>query len=317
MKTRISNRAFTLLEVMLSAALIIALMWALIQPLQWVLDTLKLQQEKTKHEALAAQIEESFSSLDPTMNLSVTVNNPWGGAATYNTLSSTDIQTADSTTLGAMLTNQSVYVTTYRWYAKLAAFRALPVTNGVTYTATNDNDIRQIVMNGFGTQRLFLRGPSESGLQRYILISVTVPPSRGVVWPTDDGTANYFNEIWQNSWGSESTTAPAGWSARLTAAQVTQWNQAVKGKTNAGRVLVTKFVQRKYALTINNNHASYSAWADWDGVTSRVTAAPASGVTVSPEILAGHEVVIRQGLTAPGAEAMRFRMREATAITIQ
>lgn len=307
-----------MIEILIASAIFMGLLTAIAVGLMYMSEKMKFYDEKGLTSVYASQIENSVGATDPTMNISVSSVFPWGGVSTYNTLDSYGIGQATSATLNTVLYNGNITCMTNYWFMKIALIRGITATDGTVYTDTTDSDIRRIAVNTYGMQRLFLAAPVQSGVQRYMLISVALPPSRGVVWPTDDGSQTYFDEIWNNNWGIESTTAPVGWSARLTGAQVTAWNTVVRGRTNAGRVFVHKIPIRKYKVIINNNHATYSAWADWDGVTNQMTSTPSSGSqTSSVEILAGRMIVIREGTSAPGNTFLNFALKETTSATVQ
>ena len=76
-------------------------------------------------------------------------------------------------------------------------------------------------------------------------------------------------------------------------------------------------LEPKFTVTVNNNHATDSAFASFNNVSPVFTAPANSGANVTPEILGGRLISINRGTSLPGVEALRFRLRENATITVQ
>ncbi len=213
------------------------------------------------------------------------------------------------------------------WVTKLAQKRGVSsYVIGASYSALTQSQYTAIAFNAYQVQRCLVIGPAgESGQQRYILISLMVPPYRSLVFPTADST-QAFNSIWDQSWESTQSQAPVLWSSLLTPGQYSLWNtSSSNNRTNASRVLLERIVQPKYSLTLANNSPADTAWVDIGPSTNAITAVPNSGTTQSSSlpgfatgILSGRMIVVRRGLSAAAAyEVQRFFLYSDVNLTVQ
>ena len=197
---------------------------------------------------------------------------------------------------------------------------------GATYSALSQNQYSAIAFNAYGVQRCLAIGPTnETGQQRYMLISLMVPPYRALAIPTADDTQT-FDSIWDQSWESTQAQAPSLWATLLSAQQYTLWNTASSNnRTNASRLLVERIVQPKYTLTLANNNQTDTAWVDIGPAINAITAGPNSGTVQSGSvagftngILSGRLIVVRRGPSAASAyEVQRFYLYSDVTLTIQ
>jgi type II secretory pathway pseudopilin PulG len=213
------------------------------------------------------------------------------------------------------------------WVTKLAQKRGVSsYVAGASYSALTESQYTAIAFNGYQVQRCLVVGPTgESGQQRYLLISLMVPPYRALVFPAADATQT-FNSIWDQSWESTQAQAPALWGSLLTAGQYALWNAASSNnRTNASRLLVERIVQPKYTLTLANNSPTDTAWVDIGPAVDAITAGPNSGTVVSTSIagfgsgiLSGRQIVVRRGPSAAAAyEVQRFFLYSDVNLTVQ
>jgi len=222
---------------------------------------------------------------------------------------------------------QSVVVDPAGWVTKLAQKRGITsYVVGASYSALTQNQYSAIAFNACRVQRCLVIGPAgESGQQRYLLLSLMVPPYRTLSFPAADSTQT-FNSIWDQSWESVQSQAPALWGTLLTPDQFSLWNAASSNnRTNASRLLVERIVQPKYSLTLANNSPNDTAWVDVGPSANSVVAAPNSGTVQSSSlpgfatgILAGRLIVVRRGPSAAAAyEVQRFYLYADVNLTVQ
>jgi hypothetical protein len=152
-----------------------------------------------------------------------------------------------------------------------------------------------------------------------------VPPYRALAFPTADSTQT-FDSIWDQSWESVQSQAPALWSSLLNPDQYALWNTASSSnRTNASRLLVERIVQPKYSLTLANNSQTDTAWVDIGPATNAIISAPNSGTVQSGSlpgfatgILSGRLIVVRRGPSAAAAyEVQRFFLYADVNLTVQ
>jgi hypothetical protein len=213
------------------------------------------------------------------------------------------------------------------WVTKIAQRRGITsYTIGASYTALTQNQYSTLAFNAYHVQRCLVIGPSgETGQQRYMLISLMVPPYRSLAFPTADSTQT-FDSIWDESWDSTQAQAPPLWESLLSASQVLLWNSSSSNnRTNASRLLVERIVQAKYSITLANNSQTDTAWVDVGPATNAMTAAPNSGTMQSSSlpgftsgVLSGRLIVVRRGANAASAyEVQRFFLYSDVNLTIQ
>lgn len=221
----------------------------------------------------------------------------------------------------------SILVDPAGWVTKLAQKRGISsYVIGASYTAQTQNQYTAIAFNAYKVQRCLMIGPiGEAGQQRYLLISLMVPPYRSLVFPTGDSTQT-FDSIWDQSWESTQAQVPVLWSSLLSSGQYSNWNTASSNnRTNASRLLVERIVQPKYALTLANNSPTDTAWVDIGPAVNAITATPNSGTVQSGSlpgfasgILSGRLIVVRRGPSAANAyEVQRFFLYSDVNLTVQ
>jgi type II secretory pathway pseudopilin PulG len=213
------------------------------------------------------------------------------------------------------------------WVTKLAAKRGVTsYVAGATYAALTQNQYSAIAFNPYGAQRALVVGPTgETGQQRYLLMSLMVPPYRALAFPAADATQT-FDSLWDQSWESVATQAPTLWQGLLGPAPYALWNTASSNnRTNASRLLVERIVQPKYTLTLANNSATDTAWVDIGPAVDAITAAPNAGTVSSSSVagfasgvLSGRLIVVRRGPAAATAyEVQRFFLYSDVNLTVQ
>jgi type II secretory pathway pseudopilin PulG len=231
------------------------------------------------------------------------------------------------TAIASRIYSQSVFVDPAGWVTKLAQKRGVTsYVVGTSYNALTQNQYTAIAFNAYNVQRCLVIGPAaETGQQRYLLISLMVPPYRSLDFPVADSTQT-FDSIWDQSWESTQAQAPILWSSLLTESQYSLWNTASSNnRTNASRMLVERIVQPKYTLTLANNSQTDIAWVDIGPAIDAITAAPGSGTVQSSSlpgfttgILSGRLIVVRRGPTEAAAyEVQRFFLYSDVNLTVQ
>src|ERR1019366_5325872 len=140
--------------------------------------------------------------------------------------------------IASRIYGQSIVVDAAGWATKLAQKRGVTsYVVGASYSALTQNQYTAIAFNPYHVQRCLVVGPTgESGQQRYMLISLMVPPYRILAFSTVDSTQT-FNSIWDQSWESAQSLAPPIWSPLLSPNQYALWNSASSNnRTNASRL---------------------------------------------------------------------------------
>lgn len=267
-------------------------------------ETKRLEAEGIVMDRLAKAVSGSFFQTDSTLNIS------YMAGASYMPASS--VLTVPTSTFDAL---GSVTLADGAWQAKVARQMGLPFVVNQVVTPGGGEIADSIAFNKVGRERWFLIGPTADAthptLQRYLIISLMVSPDAandmGLVWPPNDGTQEYFDEIDGNNWGSVNTEPPAGWANRLTAAQFAAWQTVSRGRTYAGRVVVRRVQQGKFLIGITNTHQLDYGWLDIGGVSNALVSAPLSGgVTTNPLVLEGRQVILRRGETQPGVSSAPY-----------
>lgn len=263
-----------------------------------------IEREDDNLSVLATYAKNSFQSSDFNSNLSSfsAQIGPFDAATVFDTSS--------------LPTRASI--TGNEWFCKVGRIMGeLPVV-GAAVSETSNKPLYDICTNMYLRSRLLVAGPTnETNAQRYMIISLMAPVTRRLPIPDNDGTAAWFNEIWNNNWELDNADIPAGWLSRLTAGEVTLWRSNGSNKTNVSRLRVKRFIQPKFKLVINNSHVTEYGWADYNGSSSVLTSNPNSGPTTGQYILGGRRIVIRRGAASPGSQAYDFNINENTTITIQ
>ena len=296
-------RGFTLLEIVLALFILAVLAATLTPSMTEIVNRNRIDAEKRTLGELADTITASFDNTDLT-NLNL--------AALPGTISPSDTPTEFSASSSAP------YATTHNnsWFAKLARLRGLAPVVGTPPTTAAQPALAQIAFNLFGNPRLLFAGPNEAGQQRFLFISL-MARSDQLTLPAYDGSAAWFNAIWNNDWESRTATLPGSWSGVLTPAQLAAWNQGSGGMTSAWRLCVRRIVLPKFTVTVNDNHPTNAAFVSFNNISNAFTAAANSGASVTPEILGGRLITVNQGTAWPGMQALQFRLHENATVTVQ
>ena len=204
----------------------------------------------------------------------------------------------------------------YDWFGKLATVRGLAVTSAPPTTASQPA-LASLVFNPYNRSRLLFLGPAETNQQRFLLIS-TMARTDQLVMPENDGTAAWFNAIWNTEWNTRYGSAPSYWATILTPAQVAAWNGGATG-SNLYRLRVVRIVLPRYVLSISNTHPTANGYVYYnESASPLLTSAANSGVTLSSGIMGGRVVRVFKGASvATAIQTSQFTLRENTDILIQ
>jgi hypothetical protein len=179
---------------------------------------------------------------------------------------------------------------------------------------------------------MLIAGPTaEPGRQRYLLISLMVPDSKGLVIPLRNNNptdqAAWFDAIWNNNWENEGGALPAYWTNPsfgnpnvLLPEQQAAWAQGSGGTTNCHCLIVKRIVQPKYTITVNNTAAGKYGFVAFDTPANiQFTVDPGPPVSSPEDVLAGRLVIFSYATnsTPPGTEAFRVNISENTAFNLQ
>jgi type II secretory pathway pseudopilin PulG len=310
------------LLMLLVAVAIVGILAGILAPvLANKLDDAQIRSEADTLRSLRKDFEATYDSTDyNNLNEASIANSGLPAGTAFTTF---DLATA----IAPRIFGQSIVVDPAGWVTKLAEKRGVSsYIAGASYSALTENQYTAIAFNGYQVQRCLVIGPTgESGQQRYLLISLMVPPYRALVFPAADATQT-FDSIWDQSWESTQTQAPSLWNSLLTAGQFSLWNAASSNnRTNASRLLVERIVQPKYTLTLANNSQTDTAWVDIGPSVNAITASPNSGTVVSSAvagfgsgILSGRQIVVRRGPNVAAAyEVKRFLLYSDVNLTVQ
>jgi len=285
------------------------------------LDDAQIRAEQAALAGFRREFEATFDATDyADLNESSLLNSGLPAGTALTTFDQGD-------SFGSRIYASTVTVDPYGWATKLAQRQGVTgYTVGASYSAASANQYSNLAFNHFQVQRCLVVGPSsETGRQRYLLISLMVPPYRVLQFPTADASQT-FDTIWDQSWDSVAAQAPAAWTGLLTATDLALWNSiSSNGRTNASRLLVERIVQPKYSLTLANNSQTDWAWVDIGPALNILTAAPNSGTVTSASldgfttgILAGRLIVVRRGPSTSAAyEVQRFFLYSDVTLTVQ
>lgn len=296
-------RGFSLLELVLVLFVLGVIAAALTPSVQQVITQARHASEVRSLDELAATITASFQSTDLTaLNL----------AALPGHIGSGDSPTIFSNSTSAGYTT----TTTNDWFAKVARLRGITPQVGSPPSAAAQPELARIAFNTIGNPRRLFVGPSETGQQRFLLVSLTAPVAQ-LTMPPYESNAAWFNALWNHDWENRSGGLPAYWVSRLTPAQRAAWTQGSGGTTQIHRLVVRRITLPKYRFTVNNNHPTETAWLSFNNMAPAFTAAPNSGANTTPEILGGRLITLNRGTSWPGVEALRFHVSANDAVTLQ
>jgi Tfp pilus assembly protein FimT len=315
------GRGEFLLMLLIAVAIVGILAGILAPVLANKLDDAQMRSEAEALTSLRRDFESTYDAVDYNdLNESSVANS---GLPTGTVFTTFDLATA----IAARIFAPSVVVDPAGWVTKLAQQRGVTsYVIGASYSPLSESQYTSIAFNAYQAQRCLVIGPTgESGQQRYLLISLMVPPYRALVFPVANA-AQTFDSIWDQSWESTQAQAPTSWSSLLTVAQYSLWNaSSANNRTNASRMVVERIVQPKFTLTLANNSQTDTAWVDIGPAVDAITAAPNSGTVLSSSlagfgtgILAGRLIVVRRGPSASAAyEVQRFFLYSDVNLTIQ
>ena len=296
------KQAFTLIE-LLGVLLILALLTSITLPgLNQRIISAKIENEDARLEVIRNEILRSLDSDDfEQLNIaSLAGEVPTGAALTSFSASTTALYTSTGTS---------------DWFGKIARIRGATVTAAAP-TRTAQPAVAEVLLNNFDQPRMLFAGPSEPGKQRFLLVSLEARTEQ-VQMPVYEATPAWFNAIWDHEWNTTSGGLPSYWMSRLTPAQLNAWAGNSAG-TLTNRLRVVKITVPRFKLNISNTHPATNGYVYYNGSAQVITANAGSGVTVSPEILAGRTVRVLKGATlASASEMSRFQLRQNTDILIQ
>jgi len=296
-------RGFSLLEIVLVLFILGLLATAIAPSLREIVERGRRDAETKSLDELANAVTSTFDSTDLTND---------NVAALSGTIGPGDTATRFSTSTSAT----SATTAAADWFAKIARARGLTPQIGVAPTTAAQPALAQLAYNPSGNPRLLFAGPNEAGRQRFLLVSLTARAEQ-LTLPAYETSAAWFDALWNSDWESRTALSPAYWTGKLTPAQLAAWTQGSGGLTQVYRLCVRRIVLPKFTVTVNNNHATDSAFASFNNVSPVFTAPANSGANVTPEILGGRLISINRGTSLPGVEALRFRLRENATVTVQ
>jgi len=310
------------LLMLLIAVAIVGILAGILAPvLSNKLDEAQIRSEAETLRSLRKDFEATYDALDYTNLNEASV--PGSGLPAGTVFTTFDTATG----IALRIFGPTVTVDPAGWVTKLAQKRGVTsYAVGASYSNLTQSQYSAIAFNAYGVQRALVIGPTgETGQQRYLLMSLMVPPYRTLAFPTADATQT-FDSIWDQSWESTQAQALALWAPLLSPGSYALWNTAsANNRTNASRLLVERIVQPKYTLTLANNSPADTAWVDIGPSTNEIVAAPNTGAVVSSSlpdfatgILAGRMIVVRRGATAASAyEVQRFFLYSDVNLTVQ
>ena len=316
------SRSGEFLLMLLIAVAIVGILAGILAPvLANKLDEAQIRSEGETLRSLRKDFEATYDALD-FANLNE-ASLPGSGLPAGTVFTAFDAATG----IASRIFGPTVTVDPAGWATKLAQKRGVTsYVVGASYSNLAQNQYSAIAFNTYGVQRALVVGPTgEAGQQRYLLLSLMVPPYRVLAFPTADATQT-FDSIWDQSWESTQAQAPSVWASLLPSASYVMWNTAsANNRTNASRLIVERIVQPKYTLTLANNSQTDTAWVDIGPSTNEIIAAPNTGTVVSSSlpdfptgILAGRLIVVRRGATAASAyEVQRFFLYSDVNLTVQ
>jgi prepilin-type N-terminal cleavage/methylation domain-containing protein len=297
-------KGFTLIELAVVTAIIGVLSLILMPSLIDVFESKRLDAEQASLTALEDDIKRSFQDSDWARNL-----------AAFPALMPPTYVTQYATTFGVC--PASAGATDAAWLVKLGRIRGITPEIGVPITADQQKSLYNLAYNAYDQPRWLIAAPTETRQQRYLVISVMAPNSKGLVVPANDGSIGWFDAIWNNNWENESGAIPTDWTTRLNPDAQLAWMSGRGSTTNCHRLVVKRIIQPKFTITVNNTHPTFNGWVDINGLSDQIVSAPGGAPTAATDILAGALVVFRRGLTAPGAEAYRIHLNDNTTFTVQ
>ena len=288
------QHGFTLIEIAVVTVIIGILAMTTMPSVMNRLLAARREAEKTTMDTFTEDIKRSFQTTDFNYNI-----------ATF------------SSTIGV---KPPTLVTTFRsynindtptsadWLVKLGRMRGVVFTGG-TLSASPNAALETIAFNACGQSRWLIAGPTEAGLQRYLLISLLAPEFMNLVIPSIPNNPvdlkAWFDDIWNNDWDKEASDIPSDWISKFSLSNSDRecWVPPGKTITNCHLLVVRRIVQPIFTVTVNNVHPKYYAWLDINGDTSSPPIAPNSTKT-PPGVLAGTIVTLGRATSNDRSKAI-------------
>ena len=202
------------------------------------------------------------------------------------------------------------------WFAKLATVRGSSFSQAAP-TPSVQPALADLLFNRYGRARLLVLGPAETNQQRLLLISLMAPAAQ-LVLPASDGSAAWFDTVWNTHWDSRTPALPAAWAASLTAAQSAAWNGNSSSGSRLYRLRVVRITVPKYTLNLSNTHPTANAYVLYNADLDRLDVPAGSGTAVSSPILAGRLIRVLRGTSlATAVETNRIYLRDNTDVLVQ
>jgi type II secretory pathway pseudopilin PulG len=296
-------RAFSLLELVLVLFVLGVLAASLAPSVRGTIEKTRTEAERRLLGDIATTITASFEATDLSY-LNV--------AALPGTIGPGDVPTRFSTTTTAP------YAATAgdEWFAKVGRQMGITPLSGPPPSYTAQPELARIAENELGNPRFLFAGPTETGRQRFLLVSLMARTDQ-LVLPAFEANAAWFDAIWEHNWENRAAPLPAYWTSRLTPAQAAAWTAGSGGTTQVWKVCVQRILLPKFRVIVNNNHPSEAAFVSFNNTPNAFTAAANTGASTTPEILGGRLVIINRGTSWPGVEALRFTLKENPTVTLQ
>jgi prepilin-type N-terminal cleavage/methylation domain-containing protein len=292
--------AFTLIEILIVVAIISGMFALSVPTIMGLLEKSQLDAESNALNAIRDDIIRSFDSTDfASVNIAALAGDVPSGVPTTVFTGNPD--------------GDYIATSAADWYAKIAAIRG----SGFGPAAPGSQPaVKDILYNHYGRARGFVAAAPQPRAQRFLLFSIMAPNAQ-LVMPPNDGTPEWFEAIWNTEWDTKGGAIPAYWTARLSADQQAAWNGSAGSGSRLYLMRVIRITLPRYVLRISNNHPTGNGYIYFNN--GMFVEAPAeSGVTESPAILGGRQIVVKKGADEASAiETNRFLLRDDSDVFIQ
>lgn len=295
---------FTLIELAVVTAVIGVLSLILVPSLIDVLESRQIETERANLVGLEEDIKRSFQDVDWSRNL-----------ASFPQAMPEELSAQYATVFGEC--SEGAPAADGAWYVKLTRLRGVTPSIGTPVSAEHQKAVYDVAFNSFGKARLLIAGPAEPNQQRYLLVSLLAPETTGLVIPANDGSADWFDAIWNGDWENESAGLPQAWMNRLSETQQKAWLAGRGQTTHCHQLVVRRLVQPRYTVTLNNAHPTFSGCAQIAGRLPLHEIEPNDPPKMIPGVLAGSLVVFRRGPANNEVEVFRIHLNDNTAFTVQ
>lgn len=295
-----SRRAFSLLEILIVTAIIVAVGAGLLISGARRLEFAAIQAEDSRLEQISADILRSLDSEDyASTNLLALAGVVPGGVTptAFSLFTSTAGFTASAD----------------QWFSKVARVRGLNVTYGAAVSASAQPELYKIAFNPVGQPRLLFLGPTtETDKQRMVLVSLMSRPEKQQM-PAYQASAAWFDSIFGTNWATSSQTLPSLWTTLLTAAQQADWVGTPSAGSTLWRLRTLNLTVPKHLVSISNGHPTLSLTVTTDGGATAYTATSGQVVTTNP-VIDGRNVVVTQGGTATPLRVFAIRKKSSVIV---